>query len=303
LNERLARQGEPIKLIAADENLEDEDLMEMVGSGILPWAVVDAHKAKLWAGLLGGLTVREDLVVADGGELAWAIRKNSPQLKRELAAFVAEHKLGTSFGNDLRRRYFKDPRIIRNALAREEEAKFRDLVAFFRTYGGRFAIDPYLLAAQGYQESRFDQTLRNASGATGIMQIKPSTARVKEIGIDDVATRAEDNIHAGAKYLRYLAERYVQDQNVDEFNRVLMALAAYNAGPGNLRKFRERARQQGLDPNKWFQNVEVGAGAIVGAETVQYVRSVYKYYVAYAVLLQAGTAAGAAGSVETPTKP
>jgi membrane-bound lytic murein transglycosylase MltF len=64
-----------------------------------------------------------------------------------------------------------------------------------------------------------------------------------------------------------------------------MALAAYNAGPGNLKKFRDRARQNGLDPNKWFGNVETGAAAVVGQETVQYVGNIYKYYVVYSTIV------------------
>jgi membrane-bound lytic murein transglycosylase MltF len=68
---------------------------------------------------------------------------------------------------------------------------------------------------------------------------------------------------------------------LDDKNRTLMAFAAYNAGPGNLRKFRKLAQESGLDPNIWFGNVEHAAADIVGRETVQYVANIYKYYVAY----------------------
>ena len=65
-----------------------------------------------------------------------------------------------------------------------------------------------------------------------------------------------------------------------------MALAAYNAGPGNLKKFRDFASKQGLDPNRWFGNVENGAAAIVGQETVGYIGNIYKYYVVYAAQMK-----------------
>jgi membrane-bound lytic murein transglycosylase MltF len=285
LNDRLTKQGRAINIIPADDNLEDEDLLEMVGAGILPWAIVDSHKAKVWVTIMKGLMLREDLVFNQGGEIAWAIRKDSPILKSELAKFISTHRIDTGFGNDLRRRYFKNTRIIKNVLAPDDEAKFRELLRIFKIYGERYGIDPLLLAAQGYQESRFDQKMRNRSGAVGIMQIKSSTAREKEIAINDVVTRAEDNIHAAAKYLRFLADTYLNDPAVDDRNRVLMALAAYNAGPGNLGKFRQAAQKQGLDPSRWFGNVEHGAAVIVGYETVQYIRNVYKYYIAYSVLL------------------
>src|SRR5262249_1526074 len=105
---------EQIKLEAADENLQDEDLLEMVSSGLLPWVVVDRHKAVAWSGLLKGLKVREDITINDGGELAWAIRKDSPLLAKELNEFVVGHRLGTEFGNDLKQRYVTNAKAIRN---------------------------------------------------------------------------------------------------------------------------------------------------------------------------------------------
>ena len=195
LNERLQREKLPaVKIVAADENLEDEDLLEMVSAGLLPWIIVDSLKAKLWTRILKGLSVREDLKLNEGGEIAWAVRKNSPLLQRELEEFVTSHR---KFADDLISQYIYAGKIIRNALAPDQAKKFRELVEFFKTYGQRYAVDPYMLAAQGYQESAFDQSLRMKSGAVGIMQMKPSTAR-EELGIKDIVTRAEDNIHSGA---------------------------------------------------------------------------------------------------------
>lgn len=285
LNEQRKKSGQAIiRIEPADENLQDEDRLEMVSGGLLPWAVVDRHKAVAWSGLLKGIKIRDDIVVNDGGELAWVIRKDSPLLRKELDEFVAGHRIGTEFGNDLRSRYVTNARVIKNAIA--DVGKLQALVVAFTEYGGRFSIDPMLLAAQGYQESGFDQKMNNRSGAVGIMQIKPSTAREKQVAIADVVSRAEDNIHAGAKYLRFLADTYIADPAVHAREQVLMALAAYNAGPGNLKKFRDFASKQGLDPNRWFGNVENGAAAIVGQETVGYIGNIYKYYVVYAAQMK-----------------
>jgi membrane-bound lytic murein transglycosylase MltF len=182
-------------------------------------------------------------------------------------------------------RYFRSGKTIKNALAAQDADKLKSLLVHFRAFGTRYSIDPFLIAAQGYQESGFNQKMRMKSGAVGIMQIKPSTAHEKAIAIDDVASSAENNIHAGSKYLRFLADTYIKDAGIDDTNRVLMALAAYNAGPGNLKRFRENARKHGFDPNLWFGNVETGAAAIIGQETVQYVGNIYKYYIAYKILL------------------
>ena len=282
LNKRLREEKRPVvKIVPADENLEDEDLLEMVSVGLLPWIIVDSTKARLWSRIFKGLSVREDISVNDNGAIAWAVRKNSPLLQRKLEEFVTSH---LKFANDLASQYIYDGKIIKNSLAPDQARKFRELVGYFKTYGQQYGVDPYMLAAQGYQESNFDQSLRMKSGAVGIMQMKPSTAR-EELGIKDIVTRAEDNIHSGAAYLRYLADKYLNDPAIAERDKVLMTLAAYNAGPGSLKRFRDKASKDGFNPNIWFRNVEYGAAAIVGQETVQYVGNIYKYYVAYKSLL------------------
>lgn len=291
LNDRLKKEKQKaIKLIAADENLEDEDLLQMVSAGLLPWVVVDAHTAKLWSRIFKGISLREDLAVNEGGEIAWAIRKNSPLLQRELNEFISSNRKVTS---DLISYYIYDGKPVRNALAPDQTKKFAELVALFRKYGEQYKIDPYMLAAQGYQESAFNQQLRMKSGAVGVMQMMPKTAK-EELGMNDIVTRAEDNIHSAAKYLRYLSEKYLNDPAITEREKVLLVLAAYNAGPGSLKRFREKARQDGFDPNVWFGNVEYGAAAIVGQETVQYIGNIHKYYFVYSTILsQQGEATGA----------
>jgi membrane-bound lytic murein transglycosylase MltF len=290
LNERFKREKrKPIKIIAADEVLEDEDLLQMVSAGLLQWAIVDEHTARLWTRILKGLSIRKDIVFNDGGEIGWAIRKNNPLLQRELKEFVTGNR---KFADDLIAQYIYDGKVVRNALAKNQLAKYLELLSFFKTYGQRYGIDPYMLAAQGYQESALDQKLRMKSGAVGIMQMMPSTAR-EELGINDIVTRAEDNIHSGAAYLRFLIEKYLDDPAIAEREKVLLVLAAYNAGPGNLKRFREKAQNDGFDPNIWFGNVEYGAAAIVGQETVQYVGNIHKYFVVYSSILPQWDATGA----------
>jgi membrane-bound lytic murein transglycosylase MltF len=105
------------------------------------------------------------------------------------------------------------------------------------------------------------------------------------IGISGIDRDPDRNVEAGAKYLRHLIDTYIADEGLSPRDRPRFAFAAYNAGPGNLRKFRDRAGTMGLDPNVWFGNVENAASEIVGQETVQYVSNIYKYYVAYSLLV------------------
>jgi len=141
-----------------------------------------------------------------------------------------------------------------------------------------------MVAALGNQESGLDQSKRSHRGAIGIMQLMPETARSLKVG--DI-TQAEPNVHGGFKYLRQIYDRHLDTDGLDEQNRTLFAIAAYNAGSGRIASLRAEAAQKGLDPNVWFNNVELIAARRVGQETVVYVRNIYKYYVAYKLQLDA----------------
>jgi membrane-bound lytic murein transglycosylase MltF len=118
------------------------------------------------------------------------------------------------------------------------------------------------------------------------MQIKPTTAAGNPINITGVDKSAEQNIHAGVKYLRWVADRYFKKEEMDRLNRGLFSMAAYNAGPARVARLRTQAQKMGLDPNVWFGNVEIAAARDIGRETVQYVGNIYKYYLTYNLLAQ-----------------
>jgi membrane-bound lytic murein transglycosylase MltF len=95
----------------------------------------------------------------------------------------------------------------------------------------------------------------------------------------------ENNIHAGVKYLRFMRDRYFEKEQMDDLNKMLFSFASYNAGPAKVSQLRKQARKAGLDPNAWFRNVEIIAAKRIGRETVQYVSNIYKYYVAYRLIV------------------
>jgi membrane-bound lytic murein transglycosylase MltF len=292
LNDSLAAKHlPPVKIVAADESLEDEDLMEMVNAGLLPLAVVDDHMAALWAQIFTHLTVRSDLVLHTDGEIAWAVREHSPKLLALLNEFFQEHGAGSTFANIIRRRYFSDAKIVKNAYSEEDVEKFQGLLDYFKRYGDQYSFDYLMIAAQGYQESQLDQSRRSPRGAVGVMQLMPKTAAHAPIGVVGVDKDAARNILAGTKYLRVIVDQYLDDPAIDAKNRMLMAFAAYNAGPRNLQKFRRLAAKSGLDPDIWFNNVENAAARLAGRETVQYVSNIYKYYIAYTLLMDRAAAA------------
>jgi membrane-bound lytic murein transglycosylase MltF len=280
-DDMVSRGLKPIQLDAAEEDLEDEDLLEMVNTGLLPFVVVDRYKALLWAKVFKQIAVREDLVLNQGGDIAWAIRKESPLLKAEIDAFMKTHKVGSTFGNMLVTRYLKNTKFLKNAYSPEELKKYERLVSVFKKYSGQYSFEYLMMVAQGFQESQLDQTAQSHRGAVGVMQLLPSTAADPAIGVTGIDKDPDKNIQAGIKYMALLRDKYVNDPAISDKNKLLMTFAAYNAGPGNLRKFRRLAEKMKLDPNVWFDNVEIAAAKIVGVETVQYVSNIYKYFIAY----------------------
>ncbi len=281
LNERFAQeQKPPVALKAAPEDLQDDDLLEMVNAGLVEIIVVDRYQALLWAKVFKNLKPHKGIVVHKGGDLAWMIRKDSPKLKAEIAEFAKKYGRKSEFGDALIKKYGGDgnPRIVKQATSIGEIKKFQKMVEFFRKYGTQYDMDYLLMIAQGYQESLLDQNARSSVGAIGVMQLMPDTGKEMETG--DV-TQLEPNIHAGIKYMRFLRDEYFENEPMDARNKILFSFASYNAGPVRVQKLRKEAERRGLDPNVWFNNVEIIAARRIGEETVTYVANIYKYYVAY----------------------
>jgi membrane-bound lytic murein transglycosylase MltF len=293
LSAQLQEAGKPaIDIQDISELLEDEDLLEMVNGGLLPWAVVDDYKARIWTQVFDKLVVRDDLVLRSGGRIGYAFRKDSPQLAASLNEFLKTHRQGTLLGNVSINRHLKDFDWAKNALNPEDLQRFQNVDEIFKRYGEQYGFDYLLVAGQGYQESRLDQNLRSNAGAIGIMQLLPSTAADPNVGIADIHD-ADSNIHAGIKYLDFIRQRYFDDPAISRFNQTLLSFASYNAGPARVQSLRQKAASQGLDPNVWFGNVEIIAAREIGNETVQYVANIYKYYITYRMAAQQGLARAA----------
>ena len=279
----------PILLKRSDPNLTDEDLLEMVNAGLIPATVTINIRAQFWSKVLPHLILHPQIVLAKNGQLAFATRRDSPQLKNLLDQFIRGRELGTSIGNTLLRRYLQNTKWVQDATSNEEMRKFQAYVGYFKKYGAEYNFDYLILIAQGYEESGLDQSLKNPSGAVGIMQVIPKLAAASPISIRDVDI-ADNNIHAGAKMMRNIAHSYFDDAKLDPLNRTLMTLASYNAGPSRIAWLRRKAADEGLDPNRWFGNVELMVAREVGQQTVQYVNNIYKYYVAYKLTLDQSAA-------------
>jgi len=282
LNDRFKSEGKPLVILTpAPEELEDEDLLEMANAGLVDVLVVDNHKAWFWQRVWPRLKLYPTVALHTGGEIAWAIRKDSSDLKAALNTFLASNGKDSLNARMIFRRYLLNTQFVKGASADDARKRFEAVVALFRKYGEKYSVDWMLMAAQGYQESRLDQSARSHVGAIGVMQVMPATG--KDLNVGDI-TVLEPNIHAGVKYIRDMVNRYYAREPMDEVNKLLFAFAAYNAGPGRVRQLRAEAAKQGLDPNVWFNNVERIASARIGRETVTYVSNIYKYYVTYLLI-------------------
>ena len=281
LNQQLQAAGKrKVQIIAADENLETEDILELVNSGAIDLTVCDSHLAAIWSGVLRNLVICENLKLRSGGQIAWMIRKKSPQLMASLNRYLNKNKKGTLHGNIFFKRYYENNKWIDNPLAAQETRNFLKYRKLFRKYADQFGFDWMLIAALAYQESGLNHNKKNKSGAVGIMQVLPSTAKDKNVGISNIH-RLENNVHAGVKYLAFLKKRYFSDPRIKPRNQVRFALAAYNAGPAKISRARSQAKAMGLDSNRWFRNVELAVLKMIGQEPVRYVSNINKYYVIY----------------------
>jgi membrane-bound lytic murein transglycosylase MltF len=281
LNVRLKSQGKAsAKMRETDPVLEPGDVMELVNAGVYQIALMQSFQAEFWAQVFDKVKPRADMALAEDAQLGWAIQKGTPQLKAFLDEFIKTHGIGTSFGNTVMRRYLKGAKYVRNATEESEMKKFQATVPYFKKYSTQYNLNYLLMAAQGYQESRLDQSVKSPVGAVGIMQVMPSTAAGAPVKVSNIEIE-ENNIHAGIRLMHFLIEDNFNEPGLDLINRMLFAIASYNAGPAKIARCRTMAKNMGYDPNKWFNNVEVAVAKVVGRETTQYVANVYKYYVTY----------------------
>jgi membrane-bound lytic murein transglycosylase MltF len=279
LNAELKKKGKPpVKIRLAPEHLEVEDILEMVNAGLAEATVADDFVAALWKHAFPKLQINAGAAVRTGADLGWMMRKGSPRLKAALDGFLAKYPEGSGTRNTLVKRYFGGEKAVKNATSAQEMKKFEATVELFRKYGAKYNLDHLLVMAQGYQESRLNQSAKSHVGAIGVMQLMPATGKDMKVG--DVA-ELEPNVHAGAKYMRFMIDQYYDKEPMTRLDKGLFTFASYNAGPGRVRTLRKEAEKRGLDPNVWFNNVELVAAEKIGRETVEYVSNIYKYYLAY----------------------
>lgn len=277
INQVLGRLGlEPMEVVRADPLMEAEDILALLNENIYQYTIVDSHIAKLWKQVLENIQVNENMIIHHHSDIGWALRPNTPKLKQSLNIFIQNYaRPGRFLGNSLYKKYFDNTYWVEKPLTHDLLKRITCLKYYFQRYAEFYDFDWRLIAALAYQESRFSPNKTSHAGAVGIMQIKPSTARDRNVNLPNIDD-LETNIHAGVKYLAYLRDRYFDTPNFTTEDRNNFALAAYNAGPRKVLQLQKKAKELGLNPNSWFYNVETIARQVIGHETVNYVTTIQK---------------------------
>ena len=177
-------------------------------------------------------------------------------------------------GNVLINRYMENLDWVRDSTSDDSLERLRPLLEHFRSSAAENDLDPLMLAAQAYQESELDHSKKSPAGAVGIMQIKPSTAADRNVGIDDISSPA-DNIRAGARYMRFLMDRYFSEPDMGEAHQWLFALAAYNAGKHRVKSW--QSEREYREPAEFVETVPF-------TETRNYIQAVMRNYLTYHAL-------------------
>lgn len=274
------------RLEAVPESLGIPEIISRVATGEYDLTVADNRTLAIersWR-----RDVRAALTLRGAIPLSWAVRESNPQLAAAVDAFVKRSHRGL-FYNVVHDRYFGERSLRAAGRARLAHglSPYDEIV---KKFADDYGFDWRLVVAQMYQESRFRQDAESFAGARGLMQIMPATA--VELGIEDFDD-PEAAIHAGIRYLDWVRDRFEPQLPVRD--RMWFTLAAYNAGPGHVLDARRLARELGLNPNRWFENVEramlllsnveYSANARHGycrcGEPVAYVREIRERYNAY----------------------
>ena len=285
-----------LKIVAADENLETESILNQVASGEVPLTVADSNIIERHR------TYRDDvqatLVMSGAKQLAYSVRQDAPKLLEAVNAFVTKTR-DSKFAKRMYKKYFEDAKTINELKPTTVKGAISPYDELIRKYSRQYGLDWRLVAAQMYQESGFDPKAKSWAGARGLMQVMPATAR--ELGVDPKELYdPETNIAAGTEYLRRMMN--LKSPKLSNKERYRFALASYNAGYGHVIDARKLARQLGKNRDQWFVNVEEAIvlledpkywknarhGFVRGSEPKAYVRNIEHYYSVFSAAVPMG---------------
>lgn len=237
-----------IEVIELEGDVRTEALMRRLAEGRVELAAAPANLAELSSEYYQNITVRPTL--GRPYEVAWAVRETSPELLHRLNEWLTGAE-GQELIEQLYEKYYVDRAGYRergrSGYLSSETGRLSEFDGLLKQAAGELGWDWRLLAAQTYQESKFQPEARSWAGAMGLLQLMPGTAR--EVGVRDPYDPA-DNVGGGARYLARLTSQW-EDEIPDPDERLKFVLASYNTGRGHVQDAQRLAEKNGGDPQVW----------------------------------------------------
>ncbi|XUD93501.1 Transglycosylase, Slt family [Oleidesulfovibrio alaskensis] len=291
LEEILEAKADTLECVPMTEASQDvylTPILQSLDTNSARFAMLDNLGYSLWQPFYPG--VRTAKVLTQKIPYRWFWRGDDARLNEAALSFWAQRE-NDSLLDDMQERYFGflpeevdryDVALLRRAL----ESKVPQYAQAIGNAAREQSIDPLLLIAVIYQESRFDADARSKTGVRGLMMVTQDTARL--LGINRLDP--EQSIRGGARYLRMLWDS-LEDMELDPWNRWFFTLAAYNQGPGHLFDAIKLSRARGGTGRTWRELKEVYPllawerwysrtkhGYCRGFEAVAYVENIRFYY-------------------------
>jgi membrane-bound lytic murein transglycosylase F len=285
------------------------DPVEDVSSGQADYALVDAREFSFAKHLYP--KVKEGFALSEERPMQWIVRKRARDLVEAVDAFFAELRLNGRL-EQIERQTSGDARKFAFLESLDFQTNLRDRFRLFKPWFEQAAeehdVDWRLLAAIGYQESKWNPQAASGDGASGVMMLTADTAA--EMGVTD-RNDPRQSIFAGARYLAEVREKV--PARIAEPDRTWLTVAAYNVGFGHVEDARILAQSRGKNPDSWADvrehlpllaqerwYMQAKRGYARGWEPVQFVDRVQRYLTLLEWQPGDAVASGEATRIEAP---
>jgi len=285
--------GDTIYIKVLPGEITDDEIIKMVADGKIKYTVIDNNIAEIHKTYYPDIDINTQVSLSQ--RIAWAVRKNSPQLLTVMNEKLNSLKKTATY-NIIYNKYFKNRKQFSKRLDSEyytestgKISKYDDLV---KKYTKDMGWDWRLVKALIYQESKFNVNGKSWAGASGLMQLMPATA--KGLGVKDVHD-PEQNIKAGITYLKRMYENW--NEIPDSIQRIKFSMASFNAGYGHVQDAQNLTKKYNgnelvwdngvdyyilnLSKSKYYNDPVVKYGYVRGSEPHNYIIEIFNRYQHY----------------------
>jgi membrane-bound lytic murein transglycosylase F len=285
--------GDTIYINYLDSDITTDEIIDMVASGSIKYTIADENLAKINSAYRPILDV--SVPVSLNQRIAWVTRKKANNLRKVINEWIIKQRKTTDY-KVIYNKYFRNKRSFQRrrnsefySLKNNQISEFDEII---KKHAQSIGVDWRLIAAQIYQESKFDRYATSWADAKGLMQMMPAT--LEAMNVKD-PNNPDESIRAGVKYLDINIREF--QEVTDSLERLKLGLAAYNCGSGHVQDARRLAEHRGLDPNIWKNNVEamlldlrlpkyynqdfIKYGYVRGTEPVNYVNDILERFEHY----------------------